>query len=213
MTSNEQDIDLLRRIHEKDKHAEKELAEKYRDRIQLYFINKRLPKADLEDLVQEVMLIILQQAQVGAIGLLQSNFRKYCLGICRNKFCEYLRNKYKGKSLIHLDHSPASDLPANDFAISEEISIFDEDDERRRMDIIVRLFEELQPSEQDALRDYWINEMSSKAVGKKYQMSDMALRKLASRARKRVHEQALAAFKKLVTILIILTLLIRTWNG
>lgn len=213
MNSNEQDVDLLRRIHENDKHAEKELTEKYRERIHLYFFNKRLPKADLEDLVQEVMLIILQQAQIGAIGLLQSNFRNYCLGICRNKFCEYLRNKYKDQSLIHLDHSPASDLPANDFANAEEISILDEGDERIRMDTLMRLFKELQPSEQNALWDYWINEMSSKAVGKKYQMSDMALRKLASRARKRVHEQALAAFKKLVTILIILTLLTRIWNG
>ncbi len=196
MSSNQEDLVLLERIAA-GALAEKNLIEKYYDRIWFYLRKKLDHSAQADEVRQWVVSELLERARAGKIKI-QSSFSSFLYGFCWNQRCKFLREIIGDRRVLdHID-APAPDgnrpleLPAD-----EPSSPFAENELPDAKNVVMKLFRQLEPAEQEVLTDYWFNGITSKEVGKKYGMSDMSVRQLALRVKKMLREQALSAFKKM----------------
>ncbi|GEM_PF-2820579 len=196
MSAKQEDLVLLERVAA-GALAEKNLIEKYYGRIWLY-LRKQLDHNDQADEVRErVVSELLEVARAGKIKI-KSSFSSFLYGFCWNQCCKFLREIIGDRRVLDRIDAPVSggsrpfELPADD-----DSSPFAENELPDAKDVVMKLFRQLKPFEQEVLTDYWFNGMTSKEAGEKHGVSAESVRQLALRVRRLLREQALSAFKKI----------------
>ena len=99
------DQDLIEKIKSNDRTVLKEIFIQYEKMIVSYIKTHGGSDADAEDVLQESIIILWQQACSGAFKL-TSKIGTYLMGIAKNKWREQLR---KNKNVSHLESN--GDLP------------------------------------------------------------------------------------------------------